>query len=88
MAILEIEVAAEEQARAQREAQQAGLSLSEWAKRRLFASPPVTFTTDDGEVYEIPDLPADLSRATSRASEAALAKFWDTPEEDAAWHSM
>ena len=88
MAILEIEVAAEEQARAQREAQQAGLSLSEWAKRRLFGAPPVTFTTDDGEVYEIPDLPADLSRATARASEAALAKFWETPAEDAAWHSM
>jgi hypothetical protein len=88
MAILEIEVAVEEQARAQREAQQAGLSLSEWAKRRLFGLPPVIFTTDDGEVYEIPDLPADLSRATARASEAALAKLWDTPEEDAAWHSM
>ena len=64
MAILEIEVAAEEQARAQQEARQAGLSLSEWAKRRLFGPPPVTFTTDDGEAYEIPDLPADLSRAT------------------------
>lgn len=89
MAILEIEVAAEEQARAQREARLAGLSLSEWAKRRLFGPPsPVTFTTDDGEVYEIPDLPADLSRATARASEAALAKFWDTQEEDAAWHNI
>lgn len=87
MAILEIEVAAEEQARAQREARLAGLSLSEWAKRRLFGPPPVTFTTDDGEAYEIPDLPADLSRATARASEAALAKFWDAPEEDAAWHN-
>ncbi len=88
MAILEIEVAAEEQARAQREARLAGLSLSEWAKQRLFGAPPVTFTTDDGEVYEIPDLPADLSRATARASEAALTKLWDTPEEDAAWHSL
>lgn len=76
MAILEIEVAAEEQARAQREAQQAGMPLSEWAKRRLFGPSPVTFTTDDGEVYEIPDLPADLSRATARVSEAVLAKFW------------
>ena len=76
MAILEIEVAAEEQARAQREARQAGLSLSEWAKRRLFGPPPVTFTTDDGEVYEIPDLPADLSRATARAGESVLAKFF------------
>lgn len=87
MAILEIEVAAEEHARAQQEARLAGLSLSEWAKRRLFSPSPVTFTTDDGEVYEIPDLPADLSRATARASEAAFAKFWDTPEENAAWHN-
>ena len=79
MAILEIEAAAEEQTWAQREAQQEGFSFSEWTKRRLFGSlPPVTFTTDDGEVYEIPDLPADLSRATARASEAALAEFWDT----------
>ncbi len=75
MAILEIEVAAEEQARAQQEARLAGLSLSEWAKRRLFCPTLVTFTTDDGEVYEIPDLPADLSRATARASEVALAKL-------------
>ncbi len=58
MAMLEIEAAAEEQARAQWKSCLAGLSLA-------------TFTTDDGEVYEIPDLPADLSRA----SEAALAKF-------------
>lgn len=56
--MLEIEAAAEEQARAQWKSCLAGLSLA-------------TFTTDDGEVYEIPDLPADLSRA----SEAALAKF-------------
>ena len=77
VAILKIGAAAEEQARAQREAYLAGLSVSEWAKRRLFGAQPVTFTTDDGEVYEIPDLPADLSRATARASEAALAKFWD-----------
>ena len=60
MAILEIEVAAEEQAREQREARLAGLSVSEWAKQRLFGAAPVTFTTDDGE---IPDLHADRSRA-------------------------
>ena len=71
MAILEIEVAAEEQARAQREARLAGLSLSEWAKRRLFGLPPVTFTTDDGAVYEIPDLPADLSRSCAHSEPAA-----------------
>ena len=76
MAVGETEVAAEEQAQAQRKAHLAGLSLSEWAKRRLFGPLPVTFITDDGEVYEIPDLPSDLSPATDRASEAALAKFF------------
>jgi len=43
------------------------------------------FITDDGEVFEIPDLPEDLGRACALASEATLRKFWDTLEEDAAW---
>ena len=29
-----------------------------------------------------------LSRATARASEPALARLWDTPEEDAAWQHL
>ena len=66
MAILEIEIGAEEQARLQQDAQQAGVSVSEWARRRLFAPAPVTFTTDDGEVYDISDLSADLGHATAR----------------------
>ena len=85
MAILEIEIAAEEQARLDQQARQAGLSVNDWARRQLFGTLPVRFTTDDGEVYEIPDLPADLSGATAKASESVLAKFWDRPEEDAAW---
>jgi hypothetical protein len=88
MAILEIEIGRDEQARLQQEAQSAGVSMSEWARRRLFGAPPVTFTTDDGEVYVIPDLPADLGRATALASEQTLRKFWDTPEEEEAWRSM
>jgi hypothetical protein len=43
------------------------------------------FITDGGEVFEIPDLPEDLGRACALASEVTLRKFWDTPEEDAAW---
>ena len=39
------------------------------------------FIADDGEVFEIPDLPEDLGRACALASEATLRKFWDTPEE-------
>lgn len=46
--------------------------------------PRPAFITDDGEVFEIPDLPEDLDRACALASEPALKKFWDTPEEDAA----
>ena len=46
------------------------------------------FITDDGEVFEIPDLPEDLGRACALASEAALRKFWDTLEEDAAWRGL
>lgn len=41
------------------------------------------FITDDGEVFEIPDLPEDLGRACVLASEATLKKFWDSDESDA-----
>lgn len=46
------------------------------------------FITDDGEVFEIPDLPEDLGRACALASEATLRKFWDTSEEDEAWQHV
>lgn len=85
MAILELEIAPGEQARLQREAKTAGVTVSDWARRKLFGPSVVTFTTDDGMVYEIPDLPSDLGQATAVASEEVLRKFWDGPEEDAAW---
>ena len=88
MAKLEIELTPEEEARLRHVAQGEHLPLADWARRRLLGPAPVTFTTDDGEVYEIPDLPTDLGRATAIASEAALRKFWETPEEDAAWRNM
>jgi hypothetical protein len=51
-------------------------------------SSAATFTTDDREVFEIPDLPEDLGQACALASEAALRKFWDTPAEDTTWRNM
>ena len=44
----------------------------------------VTFTSGTGEVYEIPDLPENLGRATALAAEHALAKIWGTAQEDEA----
>jgi len=101
MAKLEIDLWPEEQALLERQARRAGLPVRDWVRRRLLETPsetpiretpsetaPVTFTTDDGEVYEIPDLPADLGRATALASEAALSRLWNSPEEDAAWNGI
>ena len=39
------------------------------------------FVTDDGEVFELPDLPEDLGRACALASEAAHQKFWGEQQE-------
>lgn len=41
----------------------------------------VTFTSGDGEVFEIPDLPENLGRATALASERCLSKIWGMDEE-------
>ena len=87
MAILELELAPGEQARLQREAQTAGVTVIDWARRKLFGPSVVTFTTDDGMAYESPDLPSDLGLATAVASKEVLKKFWVTPEEDVAWRS-
>lgn len=84
MAKLEIELAPEEQAQIQQAAERASLPLSEWVRRQILQKPIPAFITDDGEVFEIPDLPEDLGRACTLASEATLKKFWDTPAEDAA----
>ncbi len=83
MAILEIELAPEEQTHIREEAERARLSVPDWVRRQLLPKP--AFITDDGEVFEIPDLPEDLGRACALASEDALKKFWDTPQEDEAW---
>lgn len=91
MAKLEIDLAPDEQAQLERQAEQAGLPITDWARQTLLALPrlaPATITTSDGEVYAIPDLPADLGRAVSFASEDVLKRFYDTPEEDAAWNGM
>lgn len=88
MAKLEIELAPEEQTQIQEAAERAHLPIEEWIRRQLLPSSKPAFITDDGEVFEIPDLPEDLGRACALASEATLRKFWDTPEEDAAWQDM
>jgi len=44
----------------------------------------VTFTSGTGKVYEIPDLPENLGRATALAAEHTLAKIWGTAQEDEA----
>ena len=88
MAKMEIELAPEEQSQIQQEAERASLPLSEWVRQQILQPPVSAFITDDGEVFEIPDLPEDLGHACAFASEPTLKKFWDTPEEDAAWRDM
>ena len=88
MAKLEIELAPEEQAQIQQEAERASLLLSEWVRRQILRRPVPAFITDDDEVFEVPDLPEDLGRACALASEPTLKKFWDTLEEHAAWQDM
>jgi hypothetical protein len=48
----------------------------------------VTFTSFDGRILEIPDLPENLGRATALASEKTLSKIWDTPAEEIACQDM
>ncbi len=52
------------------------------------ARPVVTFTSFDGDVLEIPDLPARLGRATALASERSLSRVWGTDEEEKACRAM
>jgi len=84
----EIELAPEEQAQIQQEAEHATLLLDELGRQQLLQMPIPAFITDDGEVFEIPDLPEDLGHACAFASEPTLKKFWDTLEEHAAWQDM
>lgn len=96
MAILEIELSGEEQTRLQAKARTEGLALSDWARKRLLSDginveplPPghENWTLQDALDYAGP-LPENLGRATALASEAAFKKFWDSPEDEAAWRDM
>ena len=77
MAKLEIKLTPEEQAQIQQEAERASLPLSECGRRQILREPVPAFVTNDGEVFEIPDLPEDLGHACALASEPTLKKFWD-----------
>ena len=88
MAKLEIELAPKEQAQIQQEMERASFPLNETVPQQMLWRPVPAFITDDGEVFEIPDLPEDLGRACALASEPTFKKIWDTPEEDAAWRDM
>lgn len=48
----------------------------------------VMFTSFDGTVREVGDLPPNLGRATALANEKSVSKVWGTPEEEAACHDM
>ena len=57
-------------------------------RQQILPKPVPAFLTDDGEVFDILDLPEDLGHACALASESTPKKFWDTPEEDAAWRDL
>ncbi len=89
MAKLEIDLAPDEQAQLERQAEQAGLPISDWARQMLLGqSEPAAFVTNEGEVFLIPDLPQEPGLATYHASESAFSRLWDNPQEDAAWNDM
>ena len=52
-------------------------------QHRLLVTIARALAADDAAPNMIP-----LSRATALASEPALARLWDTPEEDAAWQHL
>ncbi len=55
----------------------------------VVAAPPGSenWTLQDALDYAGP-LPENLGRATALASEATLAKFWNSPEDEAAWRDL
>lgn len=95
MAKLEIDLAPEEQMQMEQAARRAGLPVRDWVRQRLLNKPtphrseqrPVTFVTEDGESYEIPDLPEDAASATAIASEDALGRYWNSQEDTTAWNN-
>lgn len=48
----------------------------------------VTFTSGDSEVFEIPDLPENLGRATALAGENNLRKIWGSEQEAQTYQDM
>lgn len=94
MAILEIDLAPDEQVYLEHQAQQAGLPISDWVRRRLSLTQPpmeksgVFFTTDAGEIIEFPGLPTASGHTTAPlrpfglcAGEFTVPDDFDTPME-------
>ena len=48
----------------------------------------LTLITSDGEVIVFDGMDVPIAEATALASEDALAKIWNRPAEDAAWHDI
>lgn len=48
----------------------------------------LTLITSDGEVIVFDGMDVPIAEATALASEDALAKIWNRPVEDAAWHDI
>ncbi len=72
-----------------------GISIERYlltlVERDFIVPPPPpgseNWTLQDALDYAGP-LPENLGRATALASEATLAKFWDSPEDEAAWRDL
>ena len=77
----------------QANAQAKGISVEKYllalVERNVVIAPPGSenWTLQDALDYAGP-LPENLGRATAIASEATLAKFWDSPEDEAAWQNL
>ena len=77
----------------QANAQAKGISVERYllslVEREVIAPPSgsETWTLQDALDYAGP-LPENLGRATALASEATLAKFWNSPEDEAAWRDL
>ena len=61
---------------------------SEVAQSQTQPENVVVFTSYDGTVREVGDLPSNLGRATALASEKSVSRVWGTSEQEAACHVM
>ena len=83
------------EASVQANAQARGVSIEKYlltlVERDFVAPAPPpgseSWTLQDALDYAGP-LPENLGRATALASEATLAKFWNSPEDEAAWQDL